>query len=177
MCTKLFVSFHKPTHVHSLQYSSASHTMQNNLDKKKRDLVKSLLDTKQLYNNVINLLEEEKTKLMKKLTNRQDDIKRTVANNRQVIGASLLGLGLSSLLVSTLLPRRELEDHPQCGVITDGKVSATSEVTFWNKRWCCSRSPFQSKPTNANLQSQTYKIKHTKQNLPKRQNTIPKSNS
>ena len=102
--------------------------MQNNMNEKKRNLAQSLFNTKQLYNNVFSLLEEQKTKLVNKITDRQDDIQRTVSNNRQVIGASLLGLGLSSLLVSAFLPNKELKDHPQCGVMKDGQVSVVIQI-------------------------------------------------
>ena len=39
-----------------------------------------------------------------------------------VVGASLAGVFLSSLLVSNLQPRPKLENHPMCGITTGGRV-------------------------------------------------------
>ena len=76
-----------------------------------------------MMNTLVPVLEDEERKLAKKMTGRQDDTGRPRSLKVQhVIGAQLLGLGLSSLLVSALLPRKELQDHPQCGTIKDGKV-------------------------------------------------------
>ena len=94
------------------------------LNEKKEDLVQTLFQIKQLYNNVFPMLNEERRKLAQKISDRQDNLQTTVLNNQEVIRAFLFGLVLSSLLlVAVLLLSNELKDHPQCGVITDGKVS------------------------------------------------------
>ena len=106
--------------------------MQNNplsaLYKEKTDLVQNLFHTKQLYRTVFPLLEQEKDKLTRRITNRQDDVTRTVVSYQQLIVASLLGFALSFLLVAALLPKKELKDHPQCGVIKDGQVSVVIQI-------------------------------------------------
>ena len=69
------------------------------------------------------MLKREEIKLSEKIGDRKDDTPRAGSINQQMIGAGLLGLGASILLASAFPPRKELQDHPQCGIATDGKVS------------------------------------------------------
>ena len=79
------------------------------------------------HHNLFSVLKEEKKKLSQKITGKQDEGPRPGLINQHVIGAGLLGLGVSLFLASAFLflTRNELQDHPQCGIVTDGKVSDT----------------------------------------------------
>ena len=76
-----------------------------------------------LLNNVNFLHEQEKSRLDQIIAGRQEDRPRPVVHALLVIGAALLGLGVSSLLQTPAKPRQELQNHPRCGITTGGAVS------------------------------------------------------
>ena len=77
----------------------------------------------ELFPHIYYLVTQEK--------DRQDPDIRNKPNNTSllqrtplVLGAALLGLGLSSLLLETTGPARpKLDNHPLCGITTGGQVS------------------------------------------------------
>jgi len=75
-----------------------------------------------IYRHLYSLFNQEKAKLDQGFTKRQDDSPGLVLQIPIVVGAALLGLGVSSFLLGLQQPRQKLEDHPMCGITTGGQA-------------------------------------------------------
>ena len=76
-----------------------------------------------IYKHFYSLFHQEKEKLDRIISQRQDDPRAPAFQTPLAVGAALLGLGVSSLLLGASAPREKLEDHPMCGITTGGQVS------------------------------------------------------
>ena len=86
-----------------------------------------------IYKHFYSLFNQEKKKLDRIISPRQDAPPASAFQTPLAVGAALLGLGVSSLLLGASAPRENLEDHPMCGITTGGQVSRreTGLKIFW----------------------------------------------
>ena len=81
-----------------------------------------------IYRHFYSLFKQEKAKLDQIISGRQDDPPAPVLQTPLVVGAALLGLGVSSLLLAEPQQRQKLEDHPMCGITTGGQVGVGGDI-------------------------------------------------
>ena len=82
-----------------------------------------------IYKQFYSLFKQEKSKLDQRIiTGRQDVPPAPALQTPVVVAATLLGLGVSNLLLGTQQTRQKLENHPMCGITTGGQVGVLGDL-------------------------------------------------